>query len=147
MCLAGCTDLFAGMAAKGPTAAQGQESGYHDPLAKAQPSETFLFCITPQPLAAAQALRDPTPNPRTSGHWVEDPSQLLMAPTLGKHHWEFAFLETLPRPPPPGSPPASGLVSFRQSQGCPGSRDELCRATGKSPVTEIRLLNGSIPGN
>lgn len=107
---------------------------------------SLLSCIAPRPrrppraapalpAPTAQALQDPTPNPPTSGHRVEDLSQLLTAPTLGKHRWESVFLETLPQHPPPGSPPASGLGSFRQTQrspGLPGSRGELCGATVKS---------------
>lgn len=156
--LAVCKDLFAGMAAKGPTAAQGQENRCCDPLTKAPPSEPFLSHIASQPLVAAlgclqaaalpapaaQALQDPNPKPLTSGHWVEDVSQLLTAPTLGKHRWELSFLETVPQHLPPSSPPASRLVSFWQtqcSQGCPESRDKLCRAAMNSPITEIKLLN------
>lgn len=112
--LTGCRSPVSGMAAMDPLHHKGRRAGAVA-FAKAQPRDLSMSDIVSQPwvllaaslpVPAGQALQDPHSNRLTSGQ-RENLSWVLTAPTLGEHHWELTFPETIPKHPPPGKPSSS----------------------------------------
>lgn len=95
--LTGCRSPVLGLAAMDPLQYKGKRAGALPWLSQGISLSPILHlspgCLLAAslPVPAAQALQDPHPNLLTSGQRVEDLSRVLIAPTLGKHHWELTF--------------------------------------------------------